>query len=247
MSTPLTLTATLLSALADVRAGLCCLPAALLLSPALASTNPQASGALVWLGDAAYQSEADIPAGFYQGGQPLLLENFEDRRLDTRLGVSKGSLYGIGIVGNGASSVDGDDGAVDGSGLLGVSWTALAPAADPLRFSFIGQALPTAFAMVVTAGGFSTRINAYDGTGQLIATQQADLLVQNTGVVSGDRFVGVQYAGGIRAIEVSFEGGWVEVDHVQVGQMTPVPEPGSAALLLAGGALLAHRLSRRRA
>lgn len=219
---------------------------AVLPAAAAATTQAQSSGAIVWIGDGPYRSAANLPTGFYLNDQAVLLENFEDRLVDASLAPSRGSLNGIGIIGNGANSVDGDDGATDDSGLNGVSWTANAPASEPLRFSFKGTKLPTAFGLVVTAAGFSTRFSAYDDAGQRIALTSVDLLVQNTGIVTGDRFIGVQYAQGIRAIEVSFEGGWIDVDHVQYGQMaTSVPEPGSWALMLGGGLLLARRLARR--
>ena len=202
---------------------------------ATAATETLPNGAVFWFGDGAYQSQANIPVGFYGSGAPTLLENFEDRSLDASLSVNKGNLIGIGIFGNGANSVDADDGAIDNSGLLGVSWTA-SFSGPPLRFTFIGNALPTAFGLVITAAGGGTTFRALDSAGQLIATRSFNLAVENTGVVAGDRFVGLQFPPGIRAIEVSFGGGFIDVDHIQYGQMAPVPEPGSWALM-AGGLL----------
>ena len=222
--------------------------AALTATPATAATQPLAGGAVFWLGDAAYQSSADIPAGFYAGGAPTLLENFEDRSLDNSLAASRGWLSGAGQ----ANSVDADDGAQDNHGLLGVNW--LAPSGLdglPIRFSFIGDTLPTSFGLVLTAAGRNTTFSAFDDGGLLIATQTFNLLGLDSGVVSDDRFVGLQYAPGIRSIEVNVVGGWLEVDHVQYGQMAAaaaaVPEPGSWALMMAGGLAGWAGWARRRA
>ena len=210
---------------------------------ATAAPQTQPNGAVFWLGDGTYQSPANIPLGFYAGGAPTLLENFEDRSLDASLGVNRGNLLGLGILGNGANSVDADDGAIDNSGLRGVSWTASFSA--PLRFNFIGNALPTAFGLVITAAGGGTTFSAFDDAGQLIATRRFNLAAENTGVVAGDRFVGLQHTAGIRAIEVSFGGGFIEVDHIQYGQMAPVPEPETYAMLLAGLGLIGAVVRRR--
>lgn len=202
-----------------------------------------AAPATFFFNDSAYRSAADIPAGFYASGAPAVLENFEDGLLDASLTANRGSAIGSG--GN-TDSVDGDDGLIDGSGNGGRSWFG----ASPITFTFAGPGpLPTAFALVWTDGSGTVTFSAIAADGTSLGDFQQTLGDGSIrGTTAEDRFLGVQFAGGIRSITLSAGGSLVELDHVQFGSMptppTPpsgVPEPTSLALAVGSLALLSGR------
>lgn len=196
----------------------------------------QAATGTFFFTDTPYLSTADIPAGFYLGGAPALLADFQSADLPTVLLANNGIPFPTG---SNTDSVDGDDGFINGSGTLGGSWFGQ----SPMTFTFVGSGpLPTAFGLVWTDGvatNWTFSAVAADGTSLGSITRSlGDGL--STGQTAEDRFFGVQFAGGIRSITIS-GASFLEVDHVQFGTMAPVPEPASAALLLTGLALLARR------
>lgn len=77
--------------------------------------NAQAADPIFWFSDTPYLSAADIPTGFYAGGNATLLETLEDGSLDATLAADRGSLIGPGAFNGGRDSVDGDDGVIDGT------------------------------------------------------------------------------------------------------------------------------------
>ncbi|MCE2915504.1 MAG: PEP-CTERM sorting domain-containing protein [Rubrivivax sp.] len=196
----------------------------------------QAATGTFFFTDTPYLSTADIPAGFYLGGAPTLLENLEDNVMVGVLTPNTG--FPITPGGN-TDSVDADDGVIDGNGNGGRSWFGAAP----IRITFSGTGdLPTAFGLVWTdgtAGEWTFSAVAADDTslGSITRTVGDGSI---RGTTAEDRFFGVQFAGGIKSITISGPGA-VELDHIQFGTMAPVPEPTSAALLLAGLTLLARR------
>jgi hypothetical protein len=206
--------------------------AAAVLALTLAAAPATADEASFVFTDTPYLSEADIPVGFYAGGQPTLLENFEDGALDASLR----STSGLSIIAPGGitDSVDGDDGSIDGSGAGGRSIFG-----GQMRFDFVGTGpLPTAFGLVWTdhGGPVDATFSAFDAGGNSLGS-----IVRRVGdntfasTTAEDRFFGVQFAGGISAIAITSAGGAQEVDHVQWGFATaPVPEPHTWALMLVG-------------
>jgi hypothetical protein len=213
--------------------------AAMLAQPAAAAT--------FFFTDTAYRSAADVPAGFYAGGAPTLLEDFEDGSLDASLSASAGSV--IGTV-NGSfvglqDSVDGDDGVVDGKISRGNDWFSGAGSVG-VTFTFNGAVLPTAFGLVWTDGGGPVTFRATAGDGTLLGnlTRSGFADNSNSSTTLEDRFFGVNSPGGIKSIFISNERGGIEVDHVQYGA-APVPLPAAGWLMLTGLAGLAAR--RRRA
>lgn len=197
----------------------------------LASANmahATSSTAIFW-GPTPYLSSSDIPAGFYLGGNPALLDNLEDGSLDASISASNGSVYGpTGI----ADSVDADDGNIDGFGTAGRSWFS-----GNVTFTYTGSGpLPTAFGVVWTDGSGTITFSATDALGQSLGSQSYTGIPDGTfgGTTGDDRFFGVQFAGGIKSITIG-TGGGIEVDHIQYGQMvSSVPEPTSALMLSLG-------------
>lgn len=197
----------------------------------------------------AYLSSADIPTGFYAGGAPTLLDTLEDGSLDASLSGSGGSVLSVAFAGI-RDSVDADDGAIDGncgpqSPGRCVSWFN-GNGVEGATFTFVGSGpLPTAFGVVWTDGGSGTAVtfSAIGADGQSLGSITASGFADgsNGGTTSEDRFFGVQFGGGIRAITISNSSGGIEVDHIQYGQMTAVPEPGTWALMAVGLGLLARR------
>jgi RHS repeat-associated protein len=177
-----------------------------------------------------YKSRADSPfvnAGFY----PFYLEDFETHSIAVP-GVTAGPpgaglnsiVYGPDL----HSSVDGDDGKIDGSGLDGddfFSWTGVT------TFTFdpkILGSLPTHAGLVWTDGGpneFLTghpggiTFQAFDGAGNLLGQVGPVPTPPNHSDVTVDDaiFFGVNYAGGIGSIEMSVNDSAIEVDHLQFG------------------------------
>lgn len=188
-------------------------------------------------GPSAYLSSADIPAGFYQGGAPLVLEDLEDNNLNASFSASAGSIIGSAQFGGLIDSVDGDDGAIDGSGQNGRSWFNGDGAAG-VTFTYVGaEPLPTAFGIVWTDGGGIITLQAFDGNGVKIVDEVFAGIpdVSVSGTTAEDRFLGVTDPGGIKAIRVSNSSGGIELDHIQYGtMMAPVPEPTTWALTLLG-------------
>lgn len=212
-----------------------------------------ASAAVFWFSNTPYLSQADIPAGFYAGGSPTVLEDFEDGALDSTITATAAS-WAITPSGNAfTDSVDGDDGNLDGSGINGRSYVVFpsGQAGPSVRFDFSGQILPTAAALVWTDGIDGMIFKAYDAANNLLGSFTPGVSFADgsfTGGTAEDRFFGVTYAGGIKAISIEnsnpFAG--IEVDHIQYGYM--VPEPGSIAIFLAfAGFGLFARWRRRRA
>lgn len=185
--------------------------------------------AAIFFGPTHYLSAADIPTGFYAGGSPAALEDFEDRTLGFGITASDGR-----VAGNEPSvdSVDGDDGSIDGSGLAGFSWYSVSsrPYAD-VTFTFSGS-LPTAAAMVWTDGNHEVTFEAFDpGMASLGSFSTSAVFVDsdNNGGTAEDSFFGVQDPGGILAIRMfTNTGSGIEVDHVQFGSAAdanPNPDP----------------------
>jgi hypothetical protein len=202
------------------------------LSIGIAASSASAAPVFFFDLGTSYLSQANIPAGFYAGGAPTALENFEDGTLDFGITASTGSV--LGPSGN-TDSVDGDDGAIDGSGTGGHSWFSGNGAAG-VTFTFSG-ALPTAAGIVWTDGSGDTTFEAF-GAGMVSLGTITESIADGsfTGTTAEDHFFGVQDFAGILAVKLSNGGGGIEVDHVQFGAApgasdgSVIPEPSTLVI-----------------
>ncbi len=199
--------------------------------------GPTARAAAVFTGPVPYLSAADIPLGFYASGLPTALEDFEDGSLDHGITASAGtSIFGPDTF---ADSVDGDDGAIDGSGQGGKLLTAGTNA-----ITLFMPAGVTRAAVVWTDGFSPTTFEAFGpgmvslGTIGPVAISDGSLM----GTTAEDHFFGVADPGGIMAIRLTNTSPFIELDHVQY-QIIPLPAaPAMGLALLAGlGLLRAYR------
>lgn len=210
--------------------------------------QPASAAATFFFSNTSYLSAADIPVGFYLGGAPTLLDTLEDGSLDASLLASTGSVIGPGQFNGARDSVDGDDGAIDGSGLAGRSWFSGSGSVG-VTFTFTGAVLPTAFGVVWTDGSVSVTFSARDGDGNVLGSITESGFADGGfgGTTGEDRFFGVTSAGGIKSIFISNAAGGIEVDHLQYGEMVPatvVPLPAAGWLMLTAGAALMTRRRR---
>ena len=178
-----------------------------------------------------YQSRDDIPRGFYAGGGPAALEDFEDDMLDFDVEASAGIIVNPGGV---TDSVDADDGELDGRGINGHSWFQ-SMGRDGVMFTF--PSMVTAAGIVWTDA--NTNLNEEPpfvfevfgpdmvSLGSIRAEDLGDGEID--GGTEEDRFFGVQDVNGIIAIQVrTIDGPGVfssafEVDHLQFGNSPPCP------------------------
>lgn len=204
-----------------------------------------------YLGPSAYLSAADSPFAPLSFNS-FFLENFEDGALNTPgLSVNSGL---VALPGSATDSVDGDDGAIDGSGTAGRSWYS-GTAASRFSFSFDAVAIgafPTHAGLVwtdvgtVTSGNFAVgdvSFEAFDAGGVSLGIHGPFTLGDGSflGSTAEDRFFGIVNLAGISRIDIfmSNSNDW-EVDHVQYGV---IPAPGAAALTLT---MLGATMIRRR-
>jgi hypothetical protein len=200
-----------------------------------------AGGSATFLGPSAYLSQADSP--FPLGTGTFCLEDFEDGVLTPATVVGNGSVVPPGGL---TDSVDGDDGAIDGSGTQGTSYFS-GDGAGGITFTFDPGAplgLPTAAGIVWTDGGFGDTVTfeafgpGGESLGTVAAPGQAD--GSNTGETAEDAFFGVTNAAGISAINVRNQTGGIEVDHLQLDHCMAASETtttttSTTTTTLAGG------------
>jgi hypothetical protein len=187
-----------------------------------------------------YLSAADIPAGFYAGGSPEFLEDFEDDTLNGGITASAGQIQNPGGI---TDSVDGDDGVINGSGTAGHSWFS-SSGATGILFTF--DEIVTAAGLVWTDGAGLVTFSAFDALGDLLVTTTLNIAGSGfNGQTNEDTFFGVTSAAGISSIFISNASGGIEVDHVQYGMMAAVPLPAAGLLLMAGLAGLTAMRRRR--
>ncbi len=214
-----------------------------------------ASADPVFSGPSPYLSFADSP---FNGGafSTFHLENFEDGLFNTP-GATPSAGWIVSSPGPQIDSVDGDDGAIDGSGAAGRSFysggtnTVLTITFDA---TVLGS-LPTHAGIVWTdigatfgalPEGFGSVIFQAFGPGNVLLGSLGPAVLgdgQITGTTAEDRFLGVSNAAGISSIVISMpqSGDW-EIDHVQYG----IAVPGPGALGVVGVLGLAAGMRRRR-
>jgi hypothetical protein len=200
-----------------------------------------------YVGGGNYLSFANSPFSGLAFSGYFHLEDFEDHSLNTpgvsAVGGTVTSLFPFS--GPIIDSVDGDDGAVNGSCNKGaatfIACDSFFGSGGPgITFTFnagVLGTLPTHVGIVWTDGLNPVQLEAFDATnaslgifgpfnvaGPAFADQD----------VTEDTFLGVVNAGGISRIRItSGAGGGIEVDHLQYGAdaVSRVPEPAPLALL----------------
>ena len=211
----------------------------LLLALVLGVPTGSVSAGPIFFGPTPYLSTADIPTGFYSGGSPTGLENFEGGTLGFGITASGGGVIGPGFF---TDSVDADDGVIDGFGRNGHSF--FAPL-NVLTFTFPTPVTAAGLVFTDAETGAIVSFEAF-GPGMVslggLGPYSNLFLGPTTGETAEDRFFGVQDLGGIIALRVttniangSNQG--LEIDHLQFGNaaVAAVPEPGSLTLLAIGG------------
>lgn len=218
---------------------------------ALFATAP--ASAVTYLGPIPYLSAADSPFTGMSFSY-FHLENFEDGALNAPgLSAVGGSVLGPGRL---TDSVDGDDGAIDGSGTGGHSY--YSGGNQSLAFAFDALALgnlPTRVGVVWTDVGFTlggqppgfgnVQIEAFDQASASLGVHGPFPVGDGAfdGGTAEDRFLGAIHASGISRLVITMPDSddW-ELDHVQYGY--DVPLPASLGLFATSIALLG--LTRRR-
>lgn len=220
---------------------------------AVCALASMASADTIWHFDSAssYTSSADSPFATAQGSSGFWIEDFEDGQANSLgLSTTRGGVRGPDNGGY-TDSVDADDGVIDGSGNQGHSYLTYR-ASGGLTFSFDADALgglPTYAGLVWTDGNSEALVTfeAFDADGNLIGTMQQYLGDADTGQgeTAEDRFLGVEFDGGISAIRISANFGGIEVDHVQYGYaVVPLPAPAMLGLAGLGGVAVIRRRRR---
>jgi hypothetical protein len=189
------------------------------------------------IGPSPYLSSADNPWAGVSFSQ-FYREDFEDGDLNTPGVTAIGAELVQPAGGVFTDSVDGDDGAIDGSGTNGRShYTSIG--VNGIQYSFdagVLGGLPTHAGLVWTdmSGLALVFFRAYDSAG--IRLGEIDLGTPNDGLSTGqtaeDRFVGWESPAGISRIHILQRGSDMEVDHLQYGIAVPEPTTAVAALLL---------------
>lgn len=199
----------------------------------VAFSAARADASAILYGPTAYQSFADSP--FSGAGYSVYLEDMED------------GLNAPGVSASGGSAIDGPYVDSVDHGSNGHSWYSNF-VLDHFTFTFDKEALgalPTVAGIVLTDVGYNALtpyfanfyFEAFGSDGVSLGAIGPYWMGdgQDTGQKAEDRFFGVMNAGGISAITIRTTGtrDW-EVDHLQYGSVSPVPEPGSLALLSIG-------------
>jgi hypothetical protein len=199
------------------------------------------------VGSTPYLSFTDSP--FASLG--VLVDDFESGAF-VLPGVSVNAGWAILTPGALTDSVDGDDGAIDGSGTAGHSLYSGGNSSLVVTFdaSTFGGLLPKVAGIAwtdvgsVSSGtfGFGTvTLEAFDASNNSIGSVTSGLLGDGSvaGGTAEDRFFGVVFAGGISRFVLTMNSStdW-EVDHLQFGFQAPnvavVPEPSTLALAAIG-------------
>lgn len=198
--------------------------------------------------DSSYLDESDSPFDLFGPGNEFFLEDFEDGLLNAP-GLS---AFGgeIRLPGPYTDSVDTDDGSMNGSGIGGHNYWAFFGQNGPVaRFEFneeILGALPRSAGLVWTDGNFfaTTIFEAFGANGESLGIMEFTLGDDNhRGGTGEDRFMGIEFAGGISAIEIRADLGRIEIDHIQYGDLVPAP---AAFGLLGLAGLISGRTRRRK-
>ena len=182
-----------------------------------------ANASPVFFGPTTYLSSTDIPVGFYSGGNPLALEDFEDGLLSFGITASAGRVIPPYSPTGYIDSV-GSTGGVGGhswfyeNGSTGVTFTFSAPV--------------TAAGLVWTDGLNPLYFEAFRGAASLGHIGPVSGIADGTyaGTTGEDRFFGIQDLDGITSIKIKSGNSGIEIDHLQYGA-APVPEPGTMVLL----------------
>jgi hypothetical protein len=204
------------------------------------------------LGPSVYTSFTNSP---FNGGSFTYfhLETYEDSLFNVPGVTASGGA--VVVPGGNTDSVDADDGVIDGRGQDGHSYF-LNSGNTGIRFTFsalaLGQ-LPTHAGIVWTDGNNQIRFEAFNGAGTslgFLTGIHADS--SNAGFTAEDRFYGITSPGGIGSILIQSglpgSGGGIEVDHLQYGFSTAVPEPGvfllASSMTVVG--VIAHYVRQRK-
>lgn len=172
--------------------------------------------ATTFSGPTLYSSPSASPFDLTALGLTAVLETFED-------GVNNlpGTVLSVGAINPPSAttdSVDGDDGAIDGSGIGGHSW--LVPANQIFNITFNSTTLgglPTKVGFVVTSTGSnaSITVTVLGPTGLFEGAQTFPFAAGPDGAVADDFFIGIELPEGISGFAVSGLLGPMEVDHLQ--------------------------------
>ncbi|NNF42862.1 MAG: hypothetical protein HKO59_14050 [Phycisphaerales bacterium] len=211
----------------------------------VAGLSSAATAGLTWHqpGATAYTAASDGPWNATAADfSYFYLENFEQGAVVVPgLDLDGGAIRAPGAF---TDSVDEDDGAVDGFGTFGRSfWNIGDGVTSVLRFDAdeLG-ALPTHAGLVWTDGNRAADVTfeAFDAAGVSLGSFIAQLGDDfGNGTTGEDRFLGVEFTGGVSRIEITTSLGGLEFDHVQFGL---IPAPPAFALL--AGLALARRRRR---
>lgn len=206
-------------------------------------TSITCQAATTSFGPSVYLQAGDTPAEFICDQCDLHLEDFEDGMLNGALTIDNGMIFPPnGTTGTNdpvTDSVDGDDGDVDGSGLLGYSWfSGLGVRTITIDFA---EGMKSAGLVFTDGDSSSTMITleAFDVGGNSLGLIDAGDLADNAfdGGTAEDRFMGfVNTYGAIRSLTLSMNAGsGIEIDHIQWQTHAEcVPEPTAAALAFFG-------------
>ncbi|MEQ2005856.1 MAG: SBBP repeat-containing protein [Limisphaerales bacterium] len=177
-----------------------------------------AAGALFHLpGNTSYLSRTNSPFFAEILAGTVTVENFEGGAFNL-LGITA-SVGAVAAPSGITDSVDADDGAVDGNGNGGNSF--FVTGTNAVTFAFnpaVFGRLPTKVGIVLTDGDAAgSSIEGFDTNGVSLGVIGPFEIGDNvfTGETAEDRFLGVEFAGGISALRVTYSQPGFEVDHLQ--------------------------------
>ncbi len=206
----------------------------------MAGQNANAGSAtFIYDEDTPYLSVDDSP---FLGASDFTMDDFEDGLVNI-LGVTIDG-GGVRSPSNFTDSVDADDGVIDGSGTDGHSYWQV-HGIEGFSISFDEEALgglPGQVGFAWTDGNTEGlfRLEAFDSHNVSVFEVVLGNLTHK-GTTEEDRFIGVEFVGGISSLFLSTTFGGIEIDHIQYASIVPLPAPLALGLAGLAGIVVVRR------